>query len=130
MTRLSGIIKLRGKNVALENLENSRLKKILHSRLRGNKFMFNIFYSDAPSYSEHKDSPNYDDTYHDTHVDRYSDRHTDRHNDNHRDKTGDYDDIRLDGEGGGRWSNHGDHIDKGHTESINYGYNEHTDGYK
>jgi hypothetical protein len=55
MAKLEGVTKLRGKVVLLEDLENPVLKRILHMRLRENKF--NFYYEDTnyPDYSDYNE---------------------------------------------------------------------------
>lgn len=124
MVALEGITELRGKIVVLEDIGNSKLRTILHSRLRGNKF--NFWYSDS-GYREYKEhsGPYQEESYKDTHTERHRDNHTEHHKDNHRDYS-DHSDARLEEE---NYSHYSDHTDKGYSESVSYGYNEHTDYY-
>ena len=129
MPKLEGITNLRGKIIVLENIGNAVLRKILHSRLRGNKFNFSS-YDDKEGYTQHTDSPDpYNDSYKDSHTDKYTDNHRDSHNDNHDDYMRNYDDIASTAGCYEYYPSHNDHIDKGYSESVSYGYNEHTDYY-
>jgi hypothetical protein len=112
MLRLEGIVELRGKVIVLENLENPVLKRILHSRLRKDKF--NFLHGDE-GYTEHKT----DKKSHSDHTERHNDNYREAHHDRHKDHWQKSYSDGLDGELY--------HTESGYSESIDYGYSEHTD---
>ncbi len=120
MVKLEGITELRGKNVVLENIENPKLRAILHSRLKEEGFNFHSEYKeDYTQYTDKEPSK---------HKDYHSDNHTDRYNDSrHRDSTeSTWGDMDIDSYNTGHSESH---LDKGYSERTNYGYSEHIDHY-
>jgi hypothetical protein len=112
MPKLEGIIKLRGKNVVLEEIENPILKRVLHSRLKRNRF--NFWYGDS-GYTEIKRDGGSHSEHTDEHQDNYKDYHNDRHEDDFTEYNG---------------NNHADlHTDRGYSETFRQGHSDHTDHY-
>ena len=121
MIKLEGITKIRDKIVVLENIENPVLKKVLHFRLRGDRF--NFWHSE--NYSEYTDNdPS-------KHVDKHSDSYTKHYGDSsHTDETYNSQSNMGYRDGENYYNDHMEsHRDKGHSDTVSYGYSEHTDHY-
>jgi hypothetical protein len=118
---LEGIVELSDKWVKLEDIENPRLQRILHLRLRKNNF--NFFHSEGYKEVNHQRK---------NHVDKHKDNHTEYHNENYNDdfkhteycKTGYFHQDTPYFE-----TTHSEKMNKGYSESISRGYSEHTDHY-
>lgn len=118
MKDLEGIVQLRGKWVVLENVENPKLARVLHSRLRKDRFAFG--HSEGSGYHEVKDHTDKKDER--NHTDKHHDNYDAIHNDAHRDYCNTYSD-----------DNHGDntgHTDRGYSEKPDSGHSEHADYYR
>jgi len=115
---LEGIVNILGINVVLENVENPKLKRILHSRLRKESFNFH-----SDGYKEVNDARS-------RHKDEHSDNHDDSHHDNYSDShTDDYTEFPY-SRGEAHQDRHTDKsYNKGYSETIDRGYSEHTDHY-
>jgi|APSaa5957512622_1039677.scaffolds.fasta_scaffold151893_1 hypothetical protein len=107
---LEGVVELNGKWVVLEDIQNPKLARELHSRLRDSSFNF----FGGGGYSESNNAR--DNTPHSDHTDRHDDNYSESHTDYHNDSDPSW----------GETVTHSDH----HTDKdVNRGYSEHSDHY-
>lgn len=112
MPDLEGIVKLRGRWVKLEDIQNPKLARVLHKRLKKDRFAF----GHSEGYQEVKGDRVR------KHTDEHSDSYDDSHRDNHRDHT--------DGSHHDNWGYEDyEHTDRGYSESHHSGHSDHTDHY-
>jgi hypothetical protein len=107
---IENIAELRGKVVLLENIENPVLKRVLSYRINKDRFHFAAEIN-----------------YNDGHTEKYEENHTDDHNDDHTDRSPGYNDNGSIHPDYSEAAPYVEHIDTGHSEAVNYGYNKHTD---
>ena len=111
---LEGIVELNGKFVKLEDIENPKLRRVLHSRLRKDRFRF--------SGSGYREVNHQRKRHVDSHKNNYKEYHKNNHRDGHDDSEGYYD-------GGGMRHGYDKSYNSGYSETIDRGYSEHTNHY-